>query len=280
LASQFGIQVPAGGQSPAFFAELATSREVLLALAGARYPAPGGGPDSTIVLQALYKLPPFETRKGMELILKRLHRDVKADIDVATGLVTLSVTAPDPLLATAVADTLLAAVNRFNLERRQSRSRDLRRFLETRVGEAARDLRGAEDSLRAFQEHNRAIAQSPELQLQADRLRRSTELRQQLYVTLASAYEQARIEEFRDTPSLTVVDPPRPPFTRAWPPRRLLILAAGFLGLIVGLGIAMLRQSFRSLDDDELSALAAVRSAAGQLPIVRALATRGPRSSR
>jgi len=280
LASQLGIQVPSGGQSPAFFAELATSREVLLAVAGAHYPTSGGGPDSLTDLPKLYKLPPFETRKGLELILKRLRNDVKADVDVSTGLVTLSVTAPDPLLATAVADTLLAAVNRFNLERRQSRSRDLRRFLETRVEEAARDLRGAEDSLRTFLEHNRAIAQSPELQLQADRLRRSTELRQQLYVTLASSYEQARIEEFRDTPSLTVVDPPRPPYSRSWPPRRVLVVVAGLLGLLVGLGVALLRQSFRTLDDDELSALAAVRNAAGQLPIVRALAARGLRSSR
>lgn len=280
LASQFGIQVPSGGQSPAFFAELATSREVLLAVAGAHYPAPRGGLDSTVTLSALYKLPPLETRKGLESILKRLRRDVKADLEVTTGIVTVSVTAPGPLLAAAVADTLLAALNRFNLERRQLRSRDLRRFLESRVQEASGDLRAAEDSLRAFREHNRAIAQSPELQLQDDRLRRSTELRQQLYVTLASSYEQARIEEFRDTPSLTVVDPPRPPYDRAWPRRRVLIGAAGLFGLLVGLGIALLRLSFGTLDDDELRAIAAVRSAAGQLPIVRALTARGQRGSR
>src|SRR2546426_5801588 len=32
------------------------------------------------------------------------------------------------------------------------------------------------------------------------RSQRSVELRQQLYVTLSTSYEQARIEEFRDTP--------------------------------------------------------------------------------
>ena len=94
---------------------------------------------------------------------------------------------------------------------------------------------------------------------------------QQLYVTLSTSYEQARIEEFRDTPSITVVDPPRPPYDKAWPKRRLLVAGAGVLGLMLSLAIALLRESVSTLDPAELTAWAAARSAAQDIPIVRAL---------
>lgn len=274
LASQFGLQLPSGGQSPQFFADLATSREVLLAVAGARYPVSRARGDSLVVLSTLYRLAPIATPKGMESMLKRLRGDIRASADLPTGIVTLTVEAPDPVLATAVADTLLQAINRFNLERRQLRSRALRQFLETRRETAASELRNAEDSLRAFRERNRATTQSPELALFDQRLQRAVELRQQLYVTLSTSYEQARIEEFRDTPSITIVDPPRPPYDKAWPKRRLLVAGAGLLGLILALAIALLRQSVSALDQDELTAWDAARTAAGEIPIVRALRRR------
>jgi len=274
LASQFGFQLPSGGQSPQFFANLATSREVLLAVAGSRYPTSPARGDSLVVLSTLYRLAPIETPKGMESILKRMRGDIRAGTEVETGIVTVTVDAPDPVLATAIADTLLQAINRFNLERRQLRSRALRQFLETRRETAASDLRNAEDSLRAFRERNRATTQSPELALLDQRLQRTVELRQQLYVTLSTSYEQARIEEFRNTPSITIVDPPRPPYTKAWPKRRLLVAGAGLLGLILGLAIALLRQSVSTLDQAELTAWAAARSAAQEIPLVRALRRR------
>ena len=271
LATQFGFQLPSGGQSPQFFADLATSREVLLAVAGSRYPVSPARGDSLVSLPRLYRLASIETPKGMESILKRLRGDISADADLPTGIVTVTVEAPDPVLATAVADTLLLAINRFNLERRQLRSRALRQFLETRLGTAAGELRSTEDSLRAFRERNRTTTQSPELALLDQRLQRSVELRQQLYVTLSTSYEQARIEEFRDTPSITVVDPPRPPYDKAWPKRRLLVAGAGVLGLMLSLAIALLRESVNTLDPAELTAWAAARSAAQDIPIVRAL---------
>ena len=86
--------------------------------------------------------------------------------------------------------------------------------------------------------------------------------------------EQARVEEFRDTPSLTVVDPPRAPYKKVRPQRSLLVAGAGLLGLILGLGIALLRQSVTALNQEELTAWAAARSAAEEIPIVRALKRR------
>ena len=115
---------------------------------------------------------------------------------------------------------------------------------------------------------------TPQLALRDQRLLRSVDLRQQLYVNLSTSYEQARIEEFRDTPSITVVDPPRTPYSKASPKRRLIVIAAAALGLFVGLAVALLRQSVGTLGDEERSAWAAARSAAADIPVIRALRRR------
>src|SRR5439155_27201349 len=250
---------------------LATTREVLLTVAEARYPIASQSGDSAVSLPSLFKIRDPETPRGVEDIVDELRGAVHASTDGETGMVTVTAEFGDPALAAAVVDTLLSAINRFNLERRQLRSRALRQFLEGRLATAASELHVAEDSLRQFRERNRAFAQSPELALRDQRLQRSVDLRQQLYVNLSTSYEQARIEEFRDTPSITVVDPPRPPYDKAWPKRRLLVAGAGVLGLMLSLAIALLRESVSTLDPAELTAWAAARSAAQDIPIVRAL---------
>src|SRR5439155_7289608 len=60
-------------------------------------------------------------------------------------------------------------------------------------------------------------------------------LRQQIFTALSEAFEQARIEEVRDTPILTVVDAPSVP---AIPEPRLLLVKTflAFLGAF-GLGV-------------------------------------------
>ena len=58
-----------------------------------------------------------------------------------------------------------------------------------------------------FLRSNRDLG-SPSLQLRKDRLNRVVQTRQQVYTALAQSYEQSKIEELRDTPAITVIDPP------------------------------------------------------------------------
>src|SRR2546428_650042 len=98
----------------------------------------------------------------------------------------------------------LALVNTFNLERRQSRAAQEKRFVETRRTEARDELQVAEDRLKSFLERNRDYRNSPQLVFDQERLAREVALRQQLLTSLSQAYEQARIDEVRDTPVITV----------------------------------------------------------------------------
>jgi hypothetical protein len=174
---------------------------------------------------------------------RRLARTVtvlKRLIDVREvrplGTVAMSVTTRWPSVSLALADRLLADVNRFNIEQRQSQAASERHFADTLAGDAERALRSAEDRLQAFLQQNRGFISSPQLQFERDRLQRDVSLRQQLYTTLLQSREDARIREVRTTPVITILENPR---LAAFPESRRVVLKT-LLGFIVGLTAAVL----------------------------------------
>jgi uncharacterized protein involved in exopolysaccharide biosynthesis len=57
-----------------------------------------------------------------------------------------------------------------------------------------------------------------------------------IYQTLTRQYEAAKVQEAKDLPSVRILDPPRIPERKAWPPRTLMTLIGGMLGLLLALG--------------------------------------------
>ncbi|HYC31655.1 MAG TPA: Wzz/FepE/Etk N-terminal domain-containing protein [Gemmatimonadales bacterium] len=230
LAAQFGLQqlVGAGGgeASPDLYVALLTSKEVL-----------GAVVDSGIRVgdRTVYPADYFEVKAPTpgarrERTIERLRRSIGSNADSRTGIVHLSVRLESSPLAGATARRLLELLNDFNLRTRQSQARAERVFIEQRLKAVTADLRAAENELQAFYQRNRDYRNSPSLMFQQDRLQRTVSLHQQVATTLAQAAEQSRIDEVRDTPVISVIEPPRDP---AEPDRRRL-LVRGIVGVILG----------------------------------------------
>jgi uncharacterized protein involved in exopolysaccharide biosynthesis len=144
--------------------------------------------------------------------------------------VELQLSTSNPDLSRQVAEQMLSLVNSFNLETRQTQAAAERRFTAEGLEQARQELRTAEDSLQSFLERNRQYENSPQLRFKYDRLQRRVALQQEVVASLARSLEQAKIDEVRNTPVITVVDPPeRPPY----PDSRNLVLRA-VLGLLFG----------------------------------------------
>jgi uncharacterized protein involved in exopolysaccharide biosynthesis len=239
LAAQFGLALPTsdGGQSPAFYADLLTAHEVLGAVVDTRfeYPSDTGRVRGTLV--DIYR--PRETRPALRRddAIRQLSQDVNAITVQKTGVIELSVTERNPVLAQLVSRRLIELLNQFNLQTRQSQAGAERRFTEQRLAEVRLDLREAEDRLQQFLQRNRDYRNSPELNFQRERLDREVQVQQQLFTTLAQSYEQAKIEEVRDTPVITVVESPEVPVR----PDPRGVLRNGILALLLGtlLGICL-----------------------------------------
>jgi uncharacterized protein involved in exopolysaccharide biosynthesis len=137
-----------------------------------------------------------------------------------------------------MADTVLAALNDLLVAVRRKRATAEREFLEKRFSALGDSLRVREDALRRFYEQNRNLS-SPQLQFEDVRLRREAERVQSVYAQLGSQLEQARIQEVRDTPALTVVDPPIEPVRKSAPIRKTWMLTAALLAGALALLLAM-----------------------------------------
>jgi uncharacterized protein involved in exopolysaccharide biosynthesis len=236
LAAQFGLSVPGAEatQSPAFYADLATSRELLGAVVDSRYryAADTGQVEGTLV--ELYDVSGRSPALKREAALRLLQKRVSASPNAKTGVVRLSVQAEHPELARQINARMLGLLDEFNRERRQSQASAERKFSESRLADARQQLREAEGGLQAFLQRNREYRNSPELSFQQERLSREVQMRQQIYTTLAQSFEQAKLEEVRDTPVLTLLETP----TLAVKPQPRGLLVRLVAGLFVGAVLA------------------------------------------
>ncbi len=199
LAAQFGVAVPTqdAGESPEFYADLIVSREILSKIVTDSFVTGAGEPPRTLV--ELLKASGGSAAAREQDAVKRLTRRIAVSTDAKTGVVTLSVTTRWPSVSARIASLILAEVNGFDLHVRQSQASAERVFVEERLNAAKDELRAAEDRSVAFLAGNRDYRNSPTLQFQYDRLSRVVTAQQQVVTTLQQGYEQARIDEVRNT---------------------------------------------------------------------------------
>ncbi len=243
LAGQLGVSAPGSGAiSPDFIAGVLKSREVLTATLESRFHS---GPPSTgeiTLLEILRVQGPTEPAR-LSRGVGQLKSAVQTVVDRSTGIVTLSVKARDPRLAADIANRMRVILNTFNLERRQSQSREQARFTRERLTEAEAELRQAEAAQLRFLQANREYRGSPLLEFEGSRLQRAVDLRQEVYVSLVKAYDEARISEVRDTPVITTIDSAVTPDRRS-APRPVLNVAVALLagGVVAFILVFLLEQ--------------------------------------
>ncbi len=248
LAAQFGFSLPATdpGQSPAFYADLAVSRSILGQLVEStyRFERDGHPVDGTLI--DFYKSKGETPGRRRDAAIRRLAGEIDATTVQKTGLVDVTVTSRQPDLALQINRRVLDLLNDFNLRTRQSQAAQERRFTERRLDEVRQDLRAAEDRLQQFLQRNRDLLNSPELMFQRDRLQREVQMQQEVFTSLAQALEQAKIEEVRDTPVLTMVQVPE----KAVRPDRRGLVGKGILALLAGLVLGGLIALWKSYNEN------------------------------
>jgi len=246
LAGQFGLPTGAGGAAatPDLYASVIKSRQLLEAVLKTRFTVPGREARDVPLLDLLEVKAP-SPQGQLAAGVKRLSAATTVAVDRRTSILTVSVEMADAGLAADVANELVALVNRYNLERRQSQSRAQREFTEVRLRSATAELREAENREVRFRQSNRTFRGSPTLEVEGERLARVVSAKQEVVVGLSKSYEESRIAEVRDTPLLSVIDTAVPPTLRSFPRRTLLTLLAGFGGLLLGVVLVLVGEFSR-----------------------------------
>jgi glutaredoxin len=237
IAAQLGIDVPGIDltQTPDFYAGLIQSDQFQRNLVETPYRVVNKAGDSVNAnLVAIYDIRSPSYRRSREMAVEKLGRFMRVGTNLKSGVVRVDMRDMDPALALQMANRTLELVNEFNTQSRRSRAGQERKFVSGRMEESQKELRRAEDALQQYIEHNRGYESSPQLVFEHDRLQRGVMMRHQLYSSLAQQYDQARVQEARTTPVITVVEQP----ILAGRPDRRFLAYKGVAALMFGTVLA------------------------------------------
>jgi uncharacterized protein involved in exopolysaccharide biosynthesis len=267
LAAQFGVSAGAfgGTEGVEYYAAVLRSNEVLGSVVRSSFrfsnrrlrEVTGDSIQGTLLDIWEIEGPTVAVREAKAI--RRLRAAMAARSNLTAGLLRLEVTARWPELAVQINRRFLEVLEAFNLQNRQSQATAQRRFVEQRLTQMRGELAAAEEALVAFEDRNR-VHQAPGLALERQRLQRRIDVSQQVYLTLAQAYEQARIDEVRDTPVITVVDAPENTVEQSGG-LLLFVLLGGFVGGLVGLGLIFLSEIWSHQMTEHPDDASAIRTA-------------------
>ncbi|RIV22374.1 lipopolysaccharide biosynthesis protein [Fibrisoma montanum] len=166
---------------------------------------------------------------------------VSTNVDKKNGIMTISATMGDPVVAGTVARLTQEYLTKYVTEYRTGKARNQVRFLEQQVRNARRRYQNAEYALAAYRDRNRSnylnTAKIEEQRLQADYL-----LAQSVYNDLSKQLEQARIKVQEEAPVFQTLDPPRVPLHKSGPKRTIISIGFAIFGAVLGLSIYFVRR--------------------------------------
>ena len=192
---------------------------------------------------------PVYPTEAEEQAIKAVAGKVSSSVDQESGLMTINVTAGEPGLAAALAESFLRHLTERVRTIRTDKARQNVDFIEQRFEEAKEELRAAEEQLAQFMDRNQRI-NSAQLRTEQERLQRQVTFASDLYSELQTQLTQARIELQRSEPVITTVEQPVPPMQRSAPKRTLIVLLSLILGGFLGVGAAFVSAFFDSTEDD------------------------------
>lgn len=121
--------------------------------------------------------------------------------------------------ARGVSDIL---AQKFNLETQRA-------YVSSYTSPGSTELQNIERQLSAL---NTEIGKLPEIKMEGARIALDVEVQRKLLVLMTGQYEDARMQETRDTPTVTVLDAATVPQLKARPTRSLIVAGAVFVALL------------------------------------------------
>ena len=131
------------------------------------------------------------------------------------------------------AEIMLQEVKYNVLRRNLDESHNEVKKVKYNLTELRKQLEKIETGTNLDDEYLIPFSEIPNLKLRLTFLTRDLEVQKALYRLLTEQYEQAKIQEAKDTPTIQVLDKAVPPQKRSKPKRRIMVLIAGILSLFI-----------------------------------------------
>jgi len=175
--------------------------------------------------------------------LKDLRERIGAVIDKKTGLITVTVKLPDPVVATIITDYGMNFLTNYITNYRTEKSKRDLNFLAERLDAAkGKYFNNQAKKAQYSDQYQLSMMKLQAADLQRERIESEYKLSSSFYNTLLQKYEEAKLKVQQETPVIKVLEPPVVPNKRSEPKRAIIVLIATFLGGIFGVIFGLIRK--------------------------------------
>lgn len=210
----------------------------------------GGVPDARTPVVGRDSSIIYLSRSEMKIV-EDLQERVTADIDKKTGILHISVTLPDPYISAQVARSAVEALTSYITRYRTNKLEENLAFVQNRYEEAKANANDAMNNLASFRDRNQNLARRL-AQTEEERLQAEYDLAFNVYSSLATKLEEAKIKVQEETPVFQVLQPVTLPLEQSRPKTLLVLTLSLLLGVIAAVAIvandvtwARIRRTFR-----------------------------------
>ena len=176
----------------------------------------------------------------VETAIKNLGELISVE-EEASGLINVSVLMEEPELSADIANYIAEFVKDFILVEQHREAVKNKAFIYDQRMQAKEELALSEEELTEFRKQHPIALDTPDLQLARGRLIRNIEENQAVYITLRQQYEIAKIEEAKENLLVNILDVAEPAVEKAKPKRSLIVIFAGFMGLVFSTLVVFIR---------------------------------------
>ena len=261
LVTQLGIAMPMGDSGPKWsYEEVVKSRTMAKSLLAHRFDTEEFGPQKELLQIITYGNE--KPKYGIDTLLIQGIGSIAGMIEVkkTISLFELEISASEPQLAADIASAVMEELDLHQRDYNAMKATGTRQFIEERLLATETELEKAEEALKLFRERNRSIFESPQLQLEQERLGRDVAVLIGVFTALKQQLETAKIEEVKESEYVIILDTPDIPLYPDKPKKKLLVILAGFLGIGVGITLVFIREYANNSNEEEQKKMAKLKS--------------------
>ncbi len=190
------------------------------------------------------KVDPFRLTKKQSEIMKAMNADIDCSVDKKTSVITITVTAQDPVIAATLADSVKERLQVFITNYRTNKARNDMAYMEQLYQEAKDAYTKARQTYASYSDANQDLLLESFKSKQED-LENDMQLKYNIYTQVTQQLQMARAKVQERTPAFTVVQSATVPVKHSNTPKLVIMIVFIILGFIAH--TAWLSYKYRSL---------------------------------
>jgi uncharacterized protein involved in exopolysaccharide biosynthesis len=179
-------------------------------------------------------------------LLNSVSGKVSIANDKKEGLITISVTENDPVIAAQVTKVTEKVLQDWISEHKMKNAKAQYDFIAKQFETKQKEFFLIQDQLAGYMDRNQNVLSATYL-THLERLQAEFDLISSVYTELAMQKEKAAIQLSKETPTFSVLDPVKIPQGKTGPVKYLFVLGGFFLGMIFYLGYFLLMKFLKRL---------------------------------